>query len=88
MTTALVPRAVEIIELKLNPFIRSGCPVERVRLVVCCEAQLAMLESIPTIYGMLRVEPSMTVPQGYSYLIEDPGRRGRRFSWVTSKIKQ
>jgi hypothetical protein len=88
MITVIDPRAVEIIELKLKPFILSGCPVERVQLVVCSEAQLATLESISTMYGMLRVEPSMTVPQGYSYLIEDPGRRGRRFSWVTAKIKQ
>lgn len=88
MTTAIVPKAVEIIELKLQPFIRSGCPIEKVQLVVCYKAQIANEKSISTIYGMLRVEPSVNVPSGYSYLIEDPGRRGRRFSWVTAKRKQ
>lgn len=79
------PRALEMIEIALNPLIRSGCRIERVKLVVCPGSQIAGHKIIQTRYGSLRVEPYDMVGLGLAYLIEDPGRKGRGFAWVSRK---
>lgn len=77
------PKAVQMIETALGPLIRKGCRIERLKLVVCPHAPIAQHTKINTRYGQLRVEPDNYVRKGLSYMIEDPGRKGRGFAWVS-----
>ncbi|MDR9857852.1 hypothetical protein RJP21_30115 [Paenibacillus sp. VCA1] len=77
------PKAVQMIENALDPLIRSGCRIERLNLVVCPAAEIAQHQTVRTRYGQIRVKPDGFVRKGLSYIIEDPGRKGRGFAWVS-----
>lgn len=77
------PVALQMIENSLSRLVRMGRRVERMKLVVCPYAEIAKYKTIKTKFGMLRVEPDMFVRKGLSYIIEDPGRKGRGFAWVS-----
>ncbi|MEC0370866.1 hypothetical protein [Paenibacillus chibensis] len=77
------PKAVQMIESALGPLIRSGCRIERIQLVVCPGAEIATHQSVRTRFGDIRIKPDGYVKKGLSYLIEDPGRKGRGFAWVS-----
>lgn len=81
------PVALQMIEDSLSRLVRRGCPVERLKLVVCPYAEIAKLKTIKTKFGKLRVEPDMFVRKGLSYIIEDPGRKNRGFAWVSGYRK-
>ncbi|MNK79712.1 hypothetical protein D3C87_993880 [compost metagenome] len=77
------PRALQMIEEALGPMIRSGCRIERIKLVVCPTSLIASFEVIRTKFGDVKVEPDDLVRKGLSFLMEDPGRKGRGFVWVS-----
>lgn len=81
------PVALQMIENSLSRLVRMGCPVERLKLVVCPYAEIAKYKTIKTKFGKLRVEPDMFVRKGLSYIIEEPGRKGRGFAWVSGNRK-
>ncbi|MCJ8015244.1 hypothetical protein MUG84_26605 [Paenibacillus sp. KQZ6P-2] len=75
--------ALQMIENSLGRLIQKGCPIMRLKLVVCPYAEISKYKSIRTKYGNLRVEPDLFVRKGLSYIIEEPGRRNRGFAWVS-----
>lgn len=83
----LVPRAMQMIEDAIGSMIKKGIRVERIQMIVCPEAPISKINAIETRFGILRVKSDGFVPKGMSYLIEDPGRRGRGFAWVSRNQK-
>ncbi|MUG68657.1 hypothetical protein GNP94_22050 [Paenibacillus campinasensis] len=78
----LVPKAEQMIHDALAPLIHKGCTIERLKIVVASDAPLAQHKTIPTRFGMLRVEINNYARRGLAYIEEDPGRVGRGFAWV------
>lgn len=77
-------KAVRIIEEVIRPLL-NGCRIDRLKLVVSPESQIAAVGVVQTAFGTLKVEPNANVRKGLSYVIEDPGRVGRGFAWVSGK---
>ena len=80
-------KALKMIHDALRPLMRTGSKIEinRMKLMVCPTSRMAELEYIDTAYGRLRIAPGEYIPKGVSYLMEDPGRAGRAFAWVSRK---
>lgn len=83
MEALLSPKALMLIEESLKPIIEAKRNIERIKMVVSPESKIAACSMVKTAYGRLRIEKDNHVPQGVSYLIEDPGLPNRAFSWVT-----
>lgn len=77
------PQALAMIESSLAPLIKKGADIDRLSLIVCPGSQIAEMQMVETRYGFLVVLPGEFVPKGVSYLIEDQGRAGRAFAWVS-----
>ncbi|QDA30236.1 hypothetical protein [Paenibacillus polymyxa] len=75
-------KALRLIDQALIPLIKSGCQIDKIKIVVAENADIAEHKAIHTSAGELRVEPSGLVPKGYAYLIED-AMKG--FAWVIRK---
>lgn len=78
---AISPKVIQLIDQKLAPLIRTGCRIDKIKMVCAAGTELVKEGAFETGFGKLRVEPSNLVPQGKSYLIED---RYRGFTWVRS----
>lgn len=77
-------RALQMVEEKLEPIIKSGKRIDNLKLMVSPAAPIACVNNIRTRFGALRVVPGEYIPKGCSYILEEPtGRRGRAFSWVS-----
>lgn len=72
-----------MIEAALAPILRKGVSIERMSLVVCPESQISKMQMVQTRFGFLVISPGEFIPKGVSYLIEDQGRVGRSFGWVS-----
>lgn len=83
----LDPRALYMIETALAPIMRKGVSIERMSLVVCPESRIAKMQMVQTRFGFLVISPGEFIPKGVSYLIEDQGRIGRAFGWVSIPAK-
>lgn len=81
--STLVPRAEQMIHDALDFLVHKGCSIERLKMVVCADAPIAKYRMISTRFGMLRIDPDPFVRKGLAYVIEDPGRTGRGFAWVS-----
>lgn len=78
-------RALGMIEGAIAPIIARGRKIERLKMVVCPDADIASHMNISTRYGSLRVEPNLFCTKGTAYVIEDPGLKGRGFAWVSRR---
>ncbi|WP_059048708.1 hypothetical protein [Paenibacillus senegalimassiliensis] len=77
------PKALSMIEGALEPVIRSGRDINKLRLYVFPDSPLAELSSIHTRFGDLKVKQDDYSRKGIAYILEDPGRKGRGFYWVS-----
>ncbi|WP_348622628.1 hypothetical protein [Paenibacillus polymyxa] len=75
-------KALRLIDQALIPLIKSGCQIDKIKIVVAADAVIAEHRTIHTSIGELRVEPTGLVPKGCAYLIED-AMKG--FAWVIRK---
>lgn len=82
MKINITPQVIQLIELKIEPLIRTGCRVDQIKMVCAAGTELVKEGLVETGFGKLRVESSNFVPQGKSYLIDD---RYRGFTWVRSQ---
>ncbi|MBP1992532.1 hypothetical protein [Paenibacillus eucommiae] len=81
-------RALQMIEQKLTPIIKSGKRIDSIKLMVCPVSPIAKAAIIETRFGPLRVVPGEYLKMGFSYLIESPiSRGGIGFNWVSKKVK-
>ncbi|WP_144940140.1 hypothetical protein [Paenibacillus sp. 32O-W] len=78
-------KAIELIELELAPILKKGKDIRNMKLMVCPTSEIARHSSVETRFGKLIIAPGEYIPKGYSYIIENPGKRGRSFAWVTKK---
>ncbi|MEK8212521.1 hypothetical protein [Paenibacillus sp. FSL L8-0463] len=78
------PRAVDMINSALQHLLLKDkeCKIERLKLHVCPDSEMAQYHSIPTAFGTLRVCPSIYVTKGVAYVLEDSGRGEKAFAWV------
>jgi hypothetical protein len=81
-------KAIKLIEDCLKPSIQRGRGLHRIVLYVSNDSKIAELGSVETIYGTLRICSDERIPQGVSYIMEDPGEVGRAFAWVARKEKK
>ncbi|MEC0092863.1 hypothetical protein [Paenibacillus macquariensis] len=79
------PRVVLMINRAIKPLINTGCKIERLQMNVCPHSEAAQHQTIDTAYGSLRVNPNGYVPAGLAYVIEDAGRVGGGFAWVSRR---
>jgi hypothetical protein len=77
--------ALKMIHEALGPIIAAGRSIDRIKLMVCPSSQMAEYRFIDLDYGRLWVVANQNLPKGYSYLIEDPGKKGRGFAWVSQR---
>lgn len=82
------PKALKMIEDALFPLIRNGRKIERIRLFVCPSSPISEEHWILTRYGKLRVHPDDMTKKGLAFLLEEPGRCGRGFAWVSRPDKE
>lgn len=78
-------KVIELIESTLAPIMRKGKDIRDIKLMVSPTSEIAKHSFIETRFGQLNIAPGEYIPKGYSYLIENPGKRGRSFAWVTKK---
>jgi hypothetical protein len=76
-------RALQMIEDALLPLIRRGRRIERIKLIVCPDSEIALHKVVNTRFGQVQVKTDDFVYRGLAYLMEDPGLPGRGFSWVS-----
>lgn len=87
-------RAIYLIESALKPMIEAGRKIDRLVMYVSAESSWSDIGFIKTNYGPLRICTNPYMKLGTSYIMEEPGKKGRAFSWVTrrelqnEKIKQ
>ncbi|WP_342436760.1 hypothetical protein NSS79_26020 [Paenibacillus sp. FSL L8-0436] len=81
------PRALQMINSALQPlfFEDKECKIERLKLHVWPDSEIAKHHSILTAFGMLRVFPNIYVTKGVAYVIEDSGRGKKAFAWVSRR---
>jgi len=80
--------AVDIIEYRMLPFINSGKSPLNISLHVSDQSSLSKLHWIDTQYGRINIKCSAFIPQGYSYLMENEGCKGRAMLWVTKRAEK
>lgn len=68
---AISQKAIQLIDQKLAPLIRTGCRIDQINMVCAAGTELVKQGSVQTGYRILRVESSNFVRRGKSYLIED-----------------
>ncbi|WP_054029205.1 hypothetical protein [Bacillus sp. FJAT-28004] len=79
-------RALQLIEEKLEPIVKSGKRIDNIKLMVCPVSPIAVMERIRTRYGMLKIVPSVYLKKGNSYLREIKiTRGGLGINWVSKK---
>lgn len=76
-------RALQMIDNALFPLIRNGRRIDRIQLYVCASSPIAEYSVIKTKFGLLRVNHEEHAKKGLAYLLEDPGKVGRGFAWVS-----
>lgn len=78
---AISSKVIQLIDRKLAPLINDGCRIDQIKMVCAAGTEMAVIGSVETSFGKLRIEPSNFMPKGKSYLIED---RYRWFVWIRS----
>lgn len=76
---AISPKAIRLIDRALAPLIKSGCDIDKIKMVAAAGTELVAQGSVETEFGKLRVEAGIRIPRGRAYLIED---RYQGFTWV------
>ncbi|WP_426332667.1 hypothetical protein ACN9MH_15250 [Paenibacillus silvae] len=76
---AISQKVIQLIDQKLAPLIRAGCHIDQIKMVCAAGTEMAVIGSVETKAGVLRIEPSNFVPKGRAYLIEN---RYKGFTWV------
>ncbi len=85
MTIQAESKALQMINNALKPIVKAGRSIDRIKLMVSPLSKLAEYRYIDTDYGRLWIKTGEHLPRGSSYLIEDPGMKGRGFAWVSRR---
>ncbi|WP_341347087.1 hypothetical protein [Paenibacillus sp. FSL H3-0469] len=83
-TKPIHPGAMDMINRAIRPLLSpsKGCSIDRLKICVNPQADIAEYESIQTSFGALRVSINPYVTKGVAYVVEEPGRGEIAFAWV------
>jgi len=84
MNSSVNMKALLVIHRAVAPMVNSGKAIDRIRMYVSAQAEVANYESIETQFGTLKIVASDYIPKGYCYVIEKPITKGGiGFNWVS-----
>lgn len=80
------PRALDMIDSAIRPLLSrdNGCSIDRLKMCVCPDADIARYKAVETSFGSLRVTTNPYITKGVAYVVEDSGRGEIAFAWVTT----
>ncbi|MNI35394.1 hypothetical protein D3C73_894170 [compost metagenome] len=78
-------KALQLIEAALKPMMKAGRKIDRIAMYVSVESSISDGKFIRTVYGPLQVRTNPHIKMGTSYLLEESGKKGRAFGWVTRR---